>query len=408
MSQPHHHSFPSTRETPLQTNLYGQIYSSYAQTIISLLDIHATPFYKTDDPKSTTTPTLEILDSGTGHGALTLHIAKAIASANPPPLNLQIPTRAQTSEAQTIDPAEYNEAHEAAQAWGAWKQTRRAVVHTVEDIAATGRHAEKIVQGFRQGLYWPHVDFHRSEVGQWVESQLAKREGKPFLSYVFLDLPNVQERLQECFTAMRDGAKVLIFVPSITQVCEVVKMIKNSQMRMTVENVVELGDGISNGRTWDVRAVTPRRLSTPKLQLQQPVPIAAEADALNPNQDSNTVVGQAGASDVEVLPTESESIEVEAVTNDNDNAISTDSEAGMSETADSSSDSESATPELPSSPNGPTENQETVMICRPKIGETIVGGGFVAVFRKMSLEEWELQHEWRKTRTGAQKKHYRS
>lgn len=374
-----------------------QIYSSYCETIISLLDIHATPFYETDDPKSATSPTLEILDSGTGHGALTLHIAKAIASANPPPLNLQIPTRSQTSGAQTIDPAEHEEGHQMAQAWAAWKQTRRAVVHTVEDIAATSRHAEKVVQGFRQGLYWPHVDFHRAEVGQWVESQLAGRGGEPFLNYVFLDLPNVQQRLQECFTAMRDGAKVLIFVPSITQVCECVKMIKTSQMRMTVENVVELGEGISNGRKWDVRAVTPRRLSTPKQQQ----PVAAEADAVDPSPDSTTAC-QAG--DVDVLP--SESTEVEAATNGN--TTSTDSEAEMSETPDSSSGSESANSKPSSSPNGPKADQETVMICRPKIGETIVGGGFVAVFRKMSLEEWELQYKWRKTRTGAQKKQYRS
>nr|BAJ98614.1 predicted protein [Hordeum vulgare subsp. vulgare] len=71
--------------------LVTPIYSEYAETIVSLLDIHATPFRSEDDAHETfSPPPLEILDSGTGHGSLTLHLARAIANANPPPLNFPI------------------------------------------------------------------------------------------------------------------------------------------------------------------------------------------------------------------------------------------------------------------------------------------------------------------------------
>lgn len=369
---------------------YEQIYSSYAETILSLLDIHATPFYEGDSPEDTTAPSLEILDSGTGHGALTLHIARAIARANPPPLSLQIPSRFKTLEAQQIDPAEYDESHHAAQAWATWKQSRRAVVHSVEDNFSTGRHAEKIVAGFRQGLYWPHVDFHNAQVGEWVQSQLVERKGEPFLSHVFLDLPSVQDRLKDCVAAMRDGAKALIFVPSITQVCECVKMIKNSRLGLSVENVVELGEGISTGRKWDVRAVTPRKLLTPPKR--RPVVVPGEG---------GTDADSAQGADVDISSTEA-TTDVEHTPAEDPNAP-TDAEVPI---AYSTSDDSTATrPTRPSSYGG---SQDTVMICRPMVGEVTSGGGFVAVFRKMSPQEWALQAEWRQTRTGSAKKFYRS
>ncbi|KEF54348.1 uncharacterized protein A1O9_09514 [Exophiala aquamarina CBS 119918] len=368
------------------------IYSSYAETILSLLDIHAPPFYEGDNAKETTAPSLEILDSGTGHGALTLHIARAIARANPPPLRLQIPTRSKIIESQKIDDTEYDESHQAAQAWAAWKQSRRAVVHSVEDNFATGRHAEKIVAGFRQGMYWPHVDFHNAQVGQWVQSQLAERGGESFLSHAFLDLPSVQYRLHDCFAAMRDGAKALVFVPSITQVCDCVKMVKNSRLPLSVENVVELGEGISTGRKWDVRAVTPRKsLTSPKGQ--RVVGPAEETDA-GRVQDTDVSDGSYTRSTIiEITPDE--------------DTTPTDAEIqGSSETGHNTSDDSTA---MGSTRSASSESsQGTVMICRPMVGEVTTGGGFVAVFRKMSTEEWALQIEWRQTRTGAAKKFYRA
>ena len=50
--------------------------------------MHPVPW--TED-QSTASPSLEILEAGTGHGSLTLHVSRAIAAANPPPLTIAVP-----------------------------------------------------------------------------------------------------------------------------------------------------------------------------------------------------------------------------------------------------------------------------------------------------------------------------
>ena len=278
------------------------------------------------------------------------------------------------------------------------------MVHSVEEKFSTGRHAEKVVAGFRQGLYWPHVDFHNAQVGEWVGSQLVQRQGKSFLSYVFLDLPNVHDRLKDCFAAMRDGAKALIFVPSITQVCECVKMIKDQDLALSVDTVVELGEGISSGRKWDVRIVTTRRPQTPPTSRPGDIPAEEEHDAES-LQDTDKVV-------LKVPSTES-TPDVEP-TSDGEREAPTEAESRnisspeTTPTAYSPIDSSPATsPKQPQSSSS-AHQDDRVVICRPKVGEVTVGGGFVAVFHKMSPEEWALQSEWKRTRTGAAKKFYRS
>lgn len=197
---------------------------------------------------------------------------------------------------------------------------------------------------------------------------------------------------------MHDGAKALIFVPSITQVTECVKMIKGDRdLRLNVDTVVELGEGISNGRTWDVRAVTPRTLARGDAAVSTmatPQPGVAEA--------AGASVADQEQGDVEIVPDD------EGTTM----ATTTASEAVDNFSAsEEPSDTELTTPDpVPpiSFSSQPRQPHETVMICRPQIGERIVGGGFVAVFSKMSPEQWELQYRWRGTRTGVQKKMFRS
>ncbi|KAK5050410.1 hypothetical protein LTR84_003691 [Exophiala bonariae] len=376
--------------------LVTPIYSEYAETIVSLLDIHTTPFRSEDDANETfTTPPLEILDSGTGHGSLSLHLARAITTANPPPLDLPVikPAPSKHRTQSTLETTEPNPEtpDDPNRAWTEWKRTRRAVIHSVEAIRKTSRHAETVVRGYRQGQYWPHIDFHQSDLSAWLSTQTAQRDHAPFLSYVFLDLPDVQERLKECFPAMHDGAKVVIFVPSITQVSECVKMIKKDRdLRLNVDTVVELGEGISNGRIWTVRAVTPRTIARDA---------AAAASLATTEQPDPTEMSEASAeqeqTDIEIMPDE------EGITTTNTTDVIDDTLDPES----SSSLSDSPTPSTPSQHRAPPE---TVMICRPQIGEKIVGGGFVAVFSKMSPEQWELQYRWRATRTGVQKKMLRA
>jgi hypothetical protein len=90
-------------------------------------------------------------------------------------------------------------------------------------------------------------------VNDWIGRQLEARHHQPFLSYVFLDMPSSHAYLQQVVTAMKDHALLAVFVPSITQIGECVREIKINSLPLRMDKVLELGDGISNGRPWDVR-----------------------------------------------------------------------------------------------------------------------------------------------------------
>jgi tRNA methyltransferase complex GCD14 subunit len=199
--------------------------------MVSFLDIHIAPPTSTNEPSSSQPP-LEILESGTGHGSLTLHLARAIAAANPPPPLLSAPE----------------------QDWTVWRKTRRAILHSVEINEKTSTHAQKLIKGFRQGLYYPHIDFHASDVASWVSSQ--SRTG--FLSYVLLDMPGVHRVVEDVVPAMKDDAMLMVFVPSITQIGDCVRAITEKKLPLDMVQVVEMGEGLSNGRYWDVRLVQKR------------------------------------------------------------------------------------------------------------------------------------------------------
>jgi hypothetical protein len=199
--------------------------------MVSLLDIHVAPPTSTNEPSSSQPP-LEILESGTGHGSLTLHLARAIAAANPPPPLISAPE----------------------QNWTAWRKTRRAILHSVEINEKTSIHAQKLIKGFRQGLYYPHIDFHTSDVASWVSS--LGRTG--FLSYVLLDMPGVHHVVENVVPAMKDNAMLMVFVPSITQIGDCVRAITERKLPLDMVQVIEMGEGLSNGRHWDVRLVQKR------------------------------------------------------------------------------------------------------------------------------------------------------
>lgn len=225
-------SYPSFEDyVSLAPRKVTPIYASYSSSMVSLLDIHVASPTSTNEP-SYAQPPLEILESGTGHGSLTLHLSRAIATANPHPPLL-------SADEQT---------------WTAWKQSRRAILHSVEINEKTSAHAQKLIKGFRQGLYFPHIDFGVSDVASWVSAQQRKQ----FLSYVILDMPGVHDVIERVVPAMKDDAVLMIFVPSITQIGDCVRIIKDRKLSLDMMQVTELGEGLSNGRLWDVRLVQKR------------------------------------------------------------------------------------------------------------------------------------------------------
>ncbi|KFX96568.1 hypothetical protein V490_03275, partial [Pseudogymnoascus sp. VKM F-3557] len=77
--------------TNLTSRIVTPVYPADANLIVSLLDLNPT----VPDPSSSSpSPPLEIFEAGTGHGALTLHLARAIHAANPapPPLPSRAPS----------------------------------------------------------------------------------------------------------------------------------------------------------------------------------------------------------------------------------------------------------------------------------------------------------------------------
>lgn len=276
-----------------------KIYPADAQVITGLLDIHV--------PRATTTSTdcrqvYEILEAGTGHGSLTLYLSRAIHAAN-------VTLQAEDTVAQ--------------------KAQRHAILHTVDVSAKHSAHAQKIVGGFRHGLYANNVDFHVGDISRWIDEQMHFRFDKarqPFLQHAILDLPDCESHLAAVASALHVDARLVVFAPSITQIIDCCQHVKQSDVALQLDQVVELQQcGMSGGRQWDVRAVTPR----------------AERRARDAGQ---------GLADF------------------GDNG----SNNGVEETVNLTHDE----------PHKERSATRTRYVCRPKVGGLITGGGFLAVFCK--------------------------
>jgi tRNA A58 N-methylase Trm61 len=338
---------------------------------VSLLDIHATPPTAGDEADQ---PPLEILEAGTGHGSLTLHLARAIqaANSNPPPLpkpsqvrNLQDRPARPLSEDEEKNPVagteEENHAAEdtVQKQWDEWRAQRRAIVHSVDVSARFSAHAEQIVRGFRRGIYAGNVDFHVGPVENWIADQVrqrrqsGRRQGsgllaslsysnreesttEPFLSHAILDMPSAHQRIPHVAPVLRRDGILAVFVPSITQVGECVQLIRQQNLPFIMEKVVELGTGISSGRQWDVRI-------TVKKSRADPSSWSSTASAEDVDSEAS-VSGERGEA-TSLPPSEGES---PTIKEDNDYS-----------------------------------DDNNVLVCRPKVGLRIVGGGFVGLWRRI-------------------------
>lgn len=292
---------------------------------MNLLDIYAAPPSPNNHPTTSGCPRFEILEAGTGHGGLTLHLARAIAAANPPPPYFGSESRPDKEEIAT--------------AWTTWQAERRSIVHTVEFQAARSRTTEKLIKSFRGALYWPHIDFHSGDVGAWVKNEQARRDStfgttQPFLDVVILDLPAVDQQIQHVVDAMKDAGQLLVWVPQITQLVACQCEIDRLTIPLNLDQVVELGEGISSGRRWDMRLVKPR-------SAQKKEDEASKADSTD------------GKSDSTESPMRSDPLEINA----NEHAITEETQ--------------------------PVSNVDfPTMVCRPMVGEMTIGGGFVGLWRR--------------------------
>ncbi|KAL8678074.1 MAG: hypothetical protein Q9186_005539 [Xanthomendoza sp. 1 TL-2023] len=173
-------------------------------------------------------------------------------------------------------------------------------------------------------MYLRNINFDTGNVSEWIERQMPMRGLKPFLSHVLLDLPSSHTHVEKAVSALRVDGKLLVFNPSITQINSTIERIKSTKLQLQLEKVVEVGLGMTGGRMWDVRFVRPRALAKE---------IRERATAVK-DPDNEQAIGDGGWMD-----------------------------AGG---ADGSGD----------------DDEGLEIICRPKVGDKIRGGGFIALWSK--------------------------
>ena len=215
------------------------------------------------------------LEAGTGNGSLTLSICNAIHAANGLAKH-------------------YND-----------KSLRGAILHSVDRNGMHSSVGKANVSNYKNGRYVDDVEFYVSETpSAWLNEHMQqKKNPEPYLSGVFLDLPNPEEYLHDIARHMKLEATLIVFCPSVTQILQCKKVIEDSRrastdshqkrenlIDLTLTKTIELPPGNGGGtREWDVKTVFTR------------------------------------------------------------------------------------------------ESEENVSICRPKVGLKVVGGGFVGVFKKSSV-----------------------
>jgi len=288
-----------------------------------LLDIHVEP------PSSSSaeeTPPLEILEAGTGHGALTLHLARAVNAANPTP--------PPTSDTEACEE---------------WRRKRQAVIHTLDVVPDHSKHAKKVVEGFRNGMYAGAVDFHVGDLGKFIDTECQRRgvNGRIF-HHILLDLPGVHEYIVKAAQALRADGTLIVFCPSITQIAQCVEVIRKLKLRLSYDQVVELGAGYGAGKQWDVRLVPAKKKTTPALNSrrgQESVAMAKNVRQSTTEPSPSGIFGFlrrlfGGAA----APSPAVSVKSE-------------------------------------------EEEVYYTVCRPSVGHKVVGGGFVGVWR--AKRDWE-------------------
>ena len=312
----------------LSKRLVTPVYPADAGLIVGLLDLRPEVYH--DNPIEG--PKLEILEAGTGHGALTLYLSRAIHAANTPIL---LPEDGKDTSSQLEED---------------WKVQRRAIIHTIDVSSKYSLHAQKTIKGFRRGLYYNNIDFYTTDVGAWTRKELSERANEPFLSHAILDLPNADQQLPDVAAALRCDGTLLVFNPSITQIMQCASKIKDEQIALDLETVIELPlNGGAGGREWDVRLVKPRVLQKARVEEVE------RKDGDSQDGDSQDGDSQDGDSQ--------------------DGAIDANDRAEESSTAhkDDTSGTEAVA-------NGDDDGWK--MVCRPKVGDRIVGGGFLGVWKK--------------------------
>ena len=216
-----------------------------------------------------------------------------------------------------------------------WRANRRAVVHTLDISGKHSSHAKITVRNFRQGMYFSNVDFHVGSINNYISGRLAETF-EPFFDHAILDLPDTHAFMEVVGKALKPNGKLITFCPSITQINACLLLVKEKKLPFFMESVLETGSAIGvGGREWDVRLVKPRATLKPDTNVE-----GQAHHAVNEGVDSADVQLKsaiAGSSD-------------------------------LSETVSTSI--------------APPAILGLELVCRPKVGGRVTGGGFLGVWRR--------------------------
>lgn len=215
-------------------------------------------------------PPLEIFEAGTGHGSLTLALARAVHAGNS-----HLP-RPMTAEA---------------------KAQRGGIIHSLDRSSRHSRAARDVVRGFRRGMYSDNVEFYIGDPSEWMRSQLESRGmaanpeeekiGEGFLYAVILDLPSPEEHLAAAAEALIPDGIVCVFCPSITQVASCISHARKHGLPLVLDKVLEFPGGGGTGaglRAWDVRFAHVRARSDRPLSVAE----AENAEDMTKNAEDMT------------------------------------------------------------------------------------------------------------------------
>ncbi|KAG9248258.1 S-adenosyl-L-methionine-dependent methyltransferase [Calycina marina] len=401
--------------TDLSPRLVTPIYSQDANLIISLLDLNPTKpslrqvarsrlnsnalrdMEKLLPKETESDEKLEIFEAGTGHGALTLYLARAIHAANPPaPPTPAFPrgySRAgqngitenhfsldrdegpldrKSEEGGTLDevivenkpvsllgrswrkittlfygkpthsrPASNSQYHglgelapaiealrlRQEQDYARYLSHRRAVIQTLDISPSHSNHARNTICDFRNGIYYPSIDFHVGTIPDYLSGRLATTNGDSFLSHAILDLPRTHVYLDIIAKSLKPDGILITWNPSLTQIIQCVTEVRHQRLPFILEQVLEVGKGAGvGGREWDVRAVLPRDIEKKRREAAAAASLAESA-----NYDGEV------------------------------------KDAAMIANTDKTEQ----------------DDEGMEMICRPKVGIRTEGGGFIGVWRRI-------------------------
>ncbi|KAA8568301.1 hypothetical protein EYC84_007337 [Monilinia fructicola] len=332
-------------------------------------------FKESDSVKHDERERLEIFEAGTGHGSLTLHLARAIHGANSRAPS--IPKFHKTKGKVNADDDIHrfggklsNKNQKRMELYDEWRSQRRAVIHTLDSDERHSRHAQRTIRNYRHGAYFPHIDFHVGSIHDYLSKRLEETNDV-FLDHAILDIPGVQNEMEIVGKCIKPDGRLITWCPSITQHIKCLETVKGKKLPFVLDRVLELGSQLSTGgREWEVRSVKPRALiKAEKKKMQEKLAqyeideTAAAVDAFFAKISKKAKGGSSAE-------------------------VKNESELSKEDVKTSASESESESVPIQTGTGEEGDSIDTSgweMICRPKVGDRIAGGGFVGVWKKMDL-----------------------